>query len=571
LDKTMTTTTTTTSAISALGAGSGMDVKALATNLVDAERAPRTAIKSALDGIKSALMDIKDQSDFASITPRNSQEASVSVSASASASAGTHTVTVTSLATAQRRLSQGFDKSSTPLNSGGGFSLSLSVHGGDPQTIQIADGKDTPGGIVAAINGANLGVKAQLVNTGEANAPYKIMVTGKTGSLNDFTLSASIDPVFAASGGSSGNLFETSLQDATNAVVNVDGMSLTPSTNQLTDLIPGVTLDLYAPTTGAASVDLIRDTSDVKTRVAALVKSFNDANTVLNTVSDPKSTVATYGGSLAGNSVVESVRSQMREMLFKDSTTPSGLRKNLRDLGVSLDKDGVMTLDNAQLDSALSTSFDDTVTMLTGNTENLSAYSQEPGGAIGSAFRSISSLLSSTGTITTQSDNLTKRIAQYKDELTKLEDRMSKLLERYNQQFGAMESIVGQTKSLQASLTSTFAGMMASYTKGFPDHRTSFVATRDRRIGFQHDQHAFFEKDGRRWLPKYQVSLLVAQVRHIVARQLLRPRHPQVRHKGLRPSDGRMCRCPISPQLRCPRGQSCSSTRPRARRTCKKL
>ena len=480
----MTATTSTTSAISALGAGSGMDVKSLAANLVEAERAPRkdiidkkiakseagisgySAIKSALDGLKTALMDSKDQSDFASITPRNSQEAAVSVSASSSASAGSHSINVSQLASSQRRLSQGFELSSKSLNSGAGFSLNLSVHGGSNQTINIADGKDTPGGIVAAINGANLGIKAQLVNTGEVNAPFKIMVTGKTGSLNDFTLTASIDPVFTPSDTSTGFLFETSLQDAKNAIINVDGMALTPSTNQLTDLIPGVTLDLYAPTSGPASVDLIRDTSDVKSRVSALVKAYNDANSVLNTVSDPKSTVSTYGGSLAGNSVVESIRSQMREILFKDSSTPSGLKKSLRDLGISLDKNGVMTLDNAQLDSALSTNFDETVTMLTGNTENLSAYSQEPGGAIGEAFRSVSALLSSTGTVSTQSDNLTKRIAEYKDELTKLEDRMTKLLERYNQQFGAMESIVGQTKSLQASLTSTFNGMMASYTKG---------------------------------------------------------------------------------------------------------
>jgi flagellar capping protein FliD len=65
-----------------------------------------------------------------------------------------------------------------------------------------------------------------------------------------------------------------------------------------------------------------------------------------------------------------------------------------------------------------------------------------------------------------QSENLTKRIAEYKVELTKLEDRMTQLLARYNQQFGAMESIVGQTKSLQTSLKSTFDGMMSSYTKG---------------------------------------------------------------------------------------------------------
>jgi flagellar hook-associated protein 2 len=469
-----TATTSSTNAISALGAGSGMDVKALATSLVEAERAPRkdiidkkiakaeggisgySAIKFVLDGLKTSLMDIKDQSDFATITPRNSQSASFTVTANASASSGSHSVTVTSLATAQRRLSAGFTSSSTSVNSGSGFDLSLSIHGGAAQTISVAAGKDTPGGIVSAINTANLGVKAQLVNTGEANSPVKIVLTGATGALNDFTITSPLANVD----------FSTSLQSAANGVVNVDGMSLTPATNQLTDLIPGVTLDLYAPTTGAASVDLIRDTSAVKTKMEALVKAYNDANTMFNTVSDPKSSVETYGGTLAGNSIVNSIRTQMRDIMFTDSLNPSGNLKGFRDLGVSVDKNGTMTLDNTQLDKVLSNQFDDVVTMLTGNSENLSAYSTAPSGAVGAAFKALTNMLGTTGTISTQSTNLTKRITEYKDELTKLETRMTQLMERYNTQFGAMEGIVGQSKSLRTSLTSTFEGMMAAYTKG---------------------------------------------------------------------------------------------------------
>jgi flagellar hook-associated protein 2 len=198
----------------------------------------------------------------------------------------------------------------------------------------------------------------------------------------------------------------------------------------------------------------------------ALVKAYNDANSMLNTVSDAKSTVEVYGASLAGNSVVNSVRTQMREAIFPRSISGLSQLSSLRDMGLSLDKDGVMTLDNSKLDTVLSKNFEEAVTMLTGNSENLSAFSTAPSGAVGSAFKAISSMLSSTGIIAQQSTNLTKRITEFKDELTKLEARMTQLQERYNQQFGAMESIVGQSKSLRTSLNSTFEGMMASYTKG---------------------------------------------------------------------------------------------------------
>ena len=487
----MTTTTTASSnAITALGAGSGMDVKALATSLVEAERAPRkdvidkkiskaeggisgySAIKFVLDGLKTSLMDIKDQSDFESLNTRNSQSGAINITTSATASAGTHSITVNSLAKAQRNLSSGFVNTSTAV-SPSNITLSLSINGAAAQPIVVAADKSTPGGIVSAINSANLGVKAQLINTGDAATPYRILVSGATGRDSGFTLtsnSAAVDfavgPTDPAAVGYDA-LKVSAYQAAANGNVVVNGVPIQPSKNQLTEVIPGVTVDLYTPTTGgAASVELVRDTTAVKTKMTARVKAYNDANTMLNTVSDPKSTVETYGATLAGNSVVNNIRTQMREILFPQVSSGSSQLTGFRDMGLSLDKDGVMTLDNARLDQVLSTQFDEAVTMLTGNSENLSAYSTAPSGAVGTAFKSITAMLANTGTIATQSSNLTKRIAEYKDELTKLEDRMTKLMERYNMQFGAMESIVGQSKSLRTSLTSTFEGMMASYTKG---------------------------------------------------------------------------------------------------------
>jgi flagellar capping protein FliD len=74
-------------------------------------------------------------------------------------------------------------------------------------------------------------------------------------------------------------------------------------------------------------------------------------------------------------------------------------------------------------------------------------------------------LLSSSGTVATESTNATTRIGKYQDDLTALEDRMTMLLARYTKQFAAMDSIVGQTRSTQSGLTNTFAGLMAMYTK----------------------------------------------------------------------------------------------------------
>lgn len=241
-----------TDAISALGAGSGMDVKALTTSLVDAERVPRkeaidkkitksesaisgyAAIKFVLEGLNTAFTDLKDQSDYSSLSTQNSQSGSVAVSATSTASAGNHQVTVTNLATADRWLSGSFAAANTSVNGGLSFDFNLSVHNVAQGSITVPANQDTPSGIVAAINASNKGLTAQLVTTGDRAAPYKIMITGKTGETQDFLLTSPILPT-------------TKIQSATNAIANIDGIAVSSSSNKLENFLPGVTFRFWPP------------------------------------------------------------------------------------------------------------------------------------------------------------------------------------------------------------------------------------------------------------------------------------------------------------------------------------
>jgi len=326
--------------------------------------------------------------------------------------------------------------------------------------IEIAAASTTPAGMVAAINSSTLGISAQLVNTGNAAAPYRIVITGNTGASNSFSLSSK-----KADGTEVTNVnFGTRLQTAENATLTVDGVAISSSTNKVTDAIAGTTLELFTTTSGAANLDFTRDTTAVKANLKALVTAYNDANSMLSVVSDPKSTVETYGATLVGNSMVSSVRTQMRNMVTTDSNTPSGNMTALRDIGITLSRTGTLEIDQVKMDAALQNNYDQVVTMLTANKENQSAQSTLNGGVSNEAVKKLTSLLDASSPLTTQSTNLTTKISKYKTELDKLETRMTELLARYKTQFAAMESMVGQSKTLQTSLKSTFEGMMASYT-----------------------------------------------------------------------------------------------------------
>jgi len=596
-----------------LGAGSGIDTSSLAGSLVDAERAPRAAainrniakndgivsgmaaVKYVLSNLNTALADIKDVSDFKSFSISNSYTDYFTATATSSADDGTHSILVGQLATESRITgTNAFSATDTSVNSGAAMTLQVTI-GTVTTNINVAAGSDTPEGIVSAINDADVGLSAYIVNTGDASTPYKMVVSGTTGSDNAISSIASYSgtatPITLKGGttyalgstslnsgtamtlkvtngtqehyvsidagsdnltdiatalnganlgltatlaGSSGayyltvqgdadvvgsdfaiatytgtvtsdtsspttvsyglfnstsvsiskpstaissgnNYWGTTVQSAQDAYLTVDGISITSSSNTVTDAVPGVTLSLiaangtYSSSTvsgTAGSIRLTTDTSLAKTKITAFVTAYNDAMTLMDEVTNPKSTLDTYGATLVGNSTIRTLRDTIRAFTVDDSSTTSGSLSALRDIGIEIDTAGKLTLKETTLDSVLASSYSDVITMLTGDQEALSEYdTTTDAGFSGDLSRSIFKMIASYGTVSVESRNASTRIIKYQDDLAALEERMKKLLERYTQQFATMDSIVGNTKSTQTGLTSSFDGLMAMYTK----------------------------------------------------------------------------------------------------------
>jgi flagellar hook-associated protein 2 len=220
-----------------------------------------------------------------------------------------------------------------------------------------------------------------------------------------------------------------------------------------------VTLDLYTATNGSARLDLNRDTSSIKTNISALVSAYNNFDTTIKELGNSKSTVKDVGGSMVGDSYLQTLRNQVRNMITANASTPGNDIKAARDMGISFDRYGQMTLDSAKLDAALQDHFDEVVKTFTAGTNNKSVYSPAPAGIAGDAYRNLDRMLRATGQLTTLTDDASKQVTKYQADLSKLDDQMQKLLDRYTQQFSLMDSIVGNSNSTRSSLTSTFAAM----------------------------------------------------------------------------------------------------------------
>ena len=460
--------------ITALGTGSGVDVASLAQNLTDAERVPKAnainakinknemrisgyaAIAYVATGVQNALNALKDERSFSGAAASVGNSATVTATAGSTATEGSHALTITQLAKPQRSVFSFSQSSSSPdattaITGLTASSLSLAYSNGTTASTQTIVATN-PTDIVKEINGNSpaTGVKAQLVYTG---SDYKIVLSGKTGLANTFSLTyptSSLVPVVGAQ------------QASANALFAIDGVSYSRSSNQVGDALTGVTLNLKAVAT--TSIDLTRDNSGLMSKVQDVVTAYNDAMSMLNVLSDPKSTVETYGGALVGDSMVRTVREQLRTLMFTDSSASASTStvKNVRDLGISIDMTGAMTLDNAKLTDALTNRFDQVVTAMTGNMNDLGEYSTANAGIAGDASRALTKLLKASGPVKTVSTNATTQNKKYQEDLANLQTRMDALLLRYQKQFANMDSLVGSNNSLKASLKSTFEGMSKS-------------------------------------------------------------------------------------------------------------
>lgn len=450
--------------ISALGAGSGFDTVSIIDALVEAERAPKQAqidrgieqseakisaygvVTSALESLKTAFDDLKDTSDYQWFSVNNQSTDEFLVSASVDAEPGSHSVSVSSLASPQSTTSSGFTDTDQSLNGGSPVTLSIESPVGSGLITSIEVAEPTPQGIVDALNAADIGYQAQLFDVGFGAAPYQMVVTGELGAENTFEISTnSLDISFD---------HDNNLTEADDASFEVDGLTFSRSSNQVTDVIPGVTLSLQSPTGGATrTFNIERDVTVVESSLRNLVAVYNDVQTVFGTLKTPTDdSDEELAGALASDSTFRSIRDQVREMVTGQSSTAAANVGYLADAGISITRSGTLEIDESALSSALTENFSDLVTALSADSENQSAFGDASRGIAGDASKKITDLISSNGPIRALTTNAQDKADDYAIQLEDLDSRMEAIRARYVAQFASMESIVDQMNSTREYL-----------------------------------------------------------------------------------------------------------------------
>jgi len=471
--------------LSALNAGSGIDTKALAQGLVDAQRMPRQtqidnniakdnarisgfgAVSSSLSKLKDAFAALQDRSTLDAVTVQGQSNNSFSLSnGMGTAIEGTHEVQVLNVAKSQRSAFAGFASATVALNGGGSFDLTITPDATPTSAVTLNFSNASANDVVSKINNAGLGVHAELVNAGSGATPFQIVLTATaTGTPGKFSASA-VSTAAANSGAAIAELDYSTAQTqaAVDARVIVDGATLTRSGNTITDAVTGLTLNLYAASSTSSSFLVARDTAAVKANLTSLVAAYNDLKKTLDTVSDKSSADSKIGRSLVNDSLVQQIRSRVNGMLINLSSTPGSSIRSLSDLGIIMQRDGTLMLETPQkLDTALSANFADVAKMLSADIQSQAGSKAVQRGLAGDAFAQLTALVATKGPIATQQTAAGDDIKRNQTAQSDLQKKMTALLARYTKQFAAMDALVTNIKSQQSGLTTQFQNLSAMY------------------------------------------------------------------------------------------------------------
>jgi len=150
---------------------------------------------------------------------------------------------------------------------------------------------------------------------------------------------------------------------AQNAVFKVNGISISKTSNTVSDVIQGVTFTL-SKEAATASLTVARDTAGVSSSISSFVKAYNDLATTLKNMS-AYDAATKQAATLQGDSTVRTLQTQLRGMLSASVVGTSGTLTTLTDIGITTQRDGTLALNQTKLDSAMASNFSDVASLFT--------------------------------------------------------------------------------------------------------------------------------------------------------------------------------------------------------------
>ena len=326
------------------------------------------------------------------------------------------------------RLPRPAASSSAPLFGTG--SLSLTV-GGDTHTIDIGEGENSLTGVMEAINAADVGVRAAIINDGTVNpdgstTPFRMVLTGET-VAKEFSLDVS-----GLTGGAASLDLGVPIQQAARAHVRVDTIDIYSDSNTLTEAIPGMTLDLRKAEVGATTNLAVNvDKAAIREAIEGFATGYNK---VISFITSQSVIGGEGGGVLGGDAGINAIKRRLQTMLTQPAEN-SGTLRALSQLGFETQKDGTLKVNEKTLGAAIDENLDSVVSLLAGED-----------GVEGVATRFKNYLFemtsSGSGLLQGRKESITNNLKRIDTKVDAVQARLEQRQKTLEAQFSAMETLI---------------------------------------------------------------------------------------------------------------------------------
>jgi flagellar hook-associated protein 2 len=413
---------------------------------LDALEARRKTLQSAdglyatltakLGTLRSAAADLGDSSTGVGYSATSSDEQSIRASGTGAASPGRYEIVVSDLARAQVMASATTapDTDTTTVATGG----TITIDGVD---VSLS-GSVTLQELAAAINEtADIPVTASIIQT--APGSFRLVLTAsESGESGAFTVSNALTGAtisFTDTDGDdvSGDSAADNTVQASNASFLINGITVTSSTNEVTDAVPGVTLTLVKEDPSATIVvDVARDEAKLTERIEKFSSSYND----LVKFAVEKSAAGT--NSVGGDSLMRALRRDLRAALTAEYGT--GTFTRLAEVGIGFNRTGQMTLDTDVLSEALSTDPEAVASLLADSST----------GAFGALDEILGEYVQSGGFVSDARTRVSQELSRLASRIADMEERLEIRRQTLLREYIAADQLMSRLNSQISSLAS---------------------------------------------------------------------------------------------------------------------
>ncbi|GDY27934.1 flagellar hook-associated protein 2 [Agarivorans sp. Toyoura001] len=463
--------------ITAAGIGSGLDLEALIEVSINAERAGKDArfetTKNTLDVSLSAVGSVKSAlSSFLSILEK-AQEPSTFIPrvASTGESEGNESVTVDladdatngNYAIEVQQLAQGSSLTSIDATANGGTplyssdndvvattdgQLTFATASGESMVLDVAAGT-TLKQLREQINDHddNFGISVNLIDTG--TEIRLAMTSEETGDGNTLTVTntganAELDN-FTNAGG------KMAVVDASSAIITIDGIQATSETNKFDNVVSGMTITANKVTSSAVSLNIAPSEEKALENMKEFVDAYNKVISEIDKYSKPETVIQGEDGEsnrkeLSGDAMFRSLRFSLGSIASNGYDNAAPGFKTLYGIGVEVDNDGMLQLDETKFKANLANDMD-----------GIGEVFAMSGGIAESFSGIVSSYEKSDGILASREESINSQLRDYEHDKLDFEERMASYEKTLRAKYTAFDVAMGNLNSQMSYITGQLA------------------------------------------------------------------------------------------------------------------